>query len=202
MANVSKRFWLLALVGFGVACLLLLGYLLWGEVLGLVPADAPPTQVLIALWDAYGQARAVAQAEAEDAQLVSASTQWQEVSEQALLVGANNWSFTFYSPASSNVLDIVVSGGAARVVNQTRVWVAPKALAEGAWQEGPRDVLLVFLAYGGSVFLDEHPQAIVDLHLAEGDEGNPVWSIVALDAGDRGLLALLVDAETRQVLSD
>jgi hypothetical protein len=51
------------------------------------------------------------------------------------------------------------------------------------------------------MFLDEHPQAVVDLHLAESDSGSPVWAIVALDVSDRSLLSLLIDADTGQVLS-
>jgi hypothetical protein len=158
-------------------------------------------QTSIELWDAYGQAQAAAQAQAEDVQLVSASTQWQTASEEAVLDGSTNWSFVFYSPEDGNSIDVTVNVGTAQVVNQTRVWVAPAALAEGAWQAGPREALLVFLAYGGRAFLDEHPQAIVDLHLADG-ETETVWTVVALDPEDRSLFSLLIDAETSQVLFD
>ncbi|MDY6875403.1 MAG: hypothetical protein SWK90_04255 [Chloroflexota bacterium] len=204
--NRNDRLLRLLGIGLGMAGLLLLGYLLWGDVPGLASSATTtalptPTQVLITLWDAYEQARTAAQARAEDVQLVSASTQWQAASEQTLLAGASNWSFLFYSAASDNVLDIVVAAEKAQVVDQTQVWVAPKIMAKGAWQAGPRDALLVFLAYGGRAFLDEHPQAVLDLHLAESDSGIPVWTIVALDVGDRSMLSLLVDAGTGQVLS-
>ena len=76
-----------------------------------------------------------------------------------------------------------------------------EALAEGAWQAEPQDALQVFLAYGGQEFLDQHPQAVVNLHLAESEEEGPVWTIAALDPADRSLLSLAVSAETRQVLS-
>jgi len=207
MADNGKCKWLLVLpvAGLGIGYLLLLGYLVWGNAFSPIAAatiaSPTPTRMLVDLWDAYRQARAAAQAQAEDAQLVSASTQWQAVSEETLLDGANNWSFVFYSPANSSSLDAVVNAGTARVVNQTRVWVTPRALAEGGWQSGPQDALLVFLACGGRAFLDEHPQAMVDLHLAEDDEGGVVWTIVALDPKDRSVLSLLVDAESGQVLS-
>jgi len=204
----SKRNWLLVLsvAGLGIGSLFLMGYLLWGHAFSptakatAVPLN--PTPALVDLWDAYGQARGAAQAQAADAQLVSASTQWQAVGAEALLAGTGAWSFVFYSPQSGDSLDIVVSAGAAQVVNQTRVWVAPRGMAGGAWQAGPRDALLVFLAYGGRAFLDEHPLAVVDLHLAESDAGGAVWAIVALDPEDQSLFSLLVDAETRQVLSN
>jgi hypothetical protein len=208
MTGIGKRNWLLvlAVAGLGIGYLLLLGYLLWGNLLSPTAAatavSPTPTPALIDLWEAYRQARAAAQAQAEDAQLVSASTQWQAVGEEALLAGVDDWSFVFYSPESGDSLDIIVSAGAAQVVNQTPVWVAPRGMAEGAWRAGPRDALLVFLAHGGRAFLDEHPLAVVDLHLAGSDQGGPVWAIVALDPEERSLLSLLLDAETRQVLSN
>jgi len=206
MASKNRRNWLLVLplAGLGIGYLLLLGYLLFGNALGLKAAArsvslTPPPPV--DLWEAYGSAQAVAQARASDAQLVSASAHWHGVSEDALLGGPSNWTFVFYSPASEHSLDVVVNAGMARVVNQTQVWATPIAIAEGSWRAGPGDALLVFLACGGQAFLHEHPQAVVDLHLAGNDEGSPVWTIVALDPETRSLLSLLVDAETGQVLS-
>jgi hypothetical protein len=203
----DKINWLLVVpvVGLGIGYLLLLGYLLWGNVLGvkastrtMSPSAQPAT---VDLWDACGQAHAAAQAQSGDAQLVSASTQWHGVSESVLLNGTVNWTFVFYSPAEDRSLDVVVDAGEARVVNQMQVWNTPTALAEGAWQAGPGDALQAFLACEGRTFLDEHPQAMVDLHLAAGDGGEPVWSIVAMNPEGQGLLALLVDAETGQILS-
>ena len=206
MADRKKRTRLLVLpvAGLGIGYLLLLGYLLWGDVLGLraaTPAPLSPTPAPVDLWEAYEQAREAAQEQAADARLVSATTQVQAAGENALLEGASNWTFVFYSPAGSHSLDVVVNAGAARVVNQTQVWNAPTALSQGSWQAGPGEALLALLACGGREFLDEHPQAVVDLHLAQGAEGGPAWTIVALDSEGPSLLSLLIDAETGQVLS-
>ena len=188
-----------------VGCLLGIGYLVWRGVFGprsaAVPAPPAATRAVVELWDAYERARAAAQSQALDAQLVSASAQWQTADERALLAGASEWSFVFHSPGSGNALDVGVSAGAAQLVKETRVRVAPTALAGDAWGAGPKDALLAFLAYEGRVFLEGHPEAIVDLHLSENDEGRPVWTIVALDVSDRSLLSVVIDAETGEVLS-
>lgn len=203
----KKRVTVLLVIGLVVELVFLgyMGHTLWNRLLdqgAMINTSGAPTQVPVELWDAYEKAHAAAQTQAEDVQLVSASTQWQAVSEQALLDGTGNWSFVFYSPSSDNSFDVVVDDQQAQVVNQTRVWVASNLLADGAWQAGPREALLVFLAYGGRTFLAEHPQAMVDLHLADSDAGGAVWTMVTLDPEDRSLFSSLVDAETNQVLSE
>ena len=201
----ARKKWIAVVVAVGLVLdLALVGYvvyLLWNRGSGAVTVPSTPTQELVELWDAYEQARAAAQAQAEDAQLVSAKTQWQAVSEQELLDGTGGWSFVFYSRANSHTLDVVVNTGKAQVVKETRVWTDSSVLPEGAWRVGPRDALLVFLAYDGRLFLEQHPQAMVDLHLGDNGEGKVVWTLVALDPEDRSLLPVLIDAETMDVLS-
>jgi hypothetical protein len=206
MANTgARKKWIVVVVAVGlVVDLVLVGYvlyMLWGRSSGAAAVPSTQTQELIELWDAYEQARAAAQAQVEDAQLVSAKTQWQAVGEQELLDGTGSWSFVFYSQANSHTLDVVVSAGEAQMVKETQVWTDSSVLPEGAWQVGPRDALLVFLAYDGRLFLEEHPQAMVDLHLGDNGEGKVAWTLVALDPEDRSLLSVLIDAETMDVLS-
>ena len=203
---MDKRSWLLTLMvaGLCLGYLVLLGYLLWGDELGLKGATAAslsPAPVPVDLWDAYEQARSAARAQAPDAQLVSASAQWQAVSEDALLGGAGNWTLVFFSPTGNHFLDVVANGETARVVNQSPVWVAPASIAEGTWRSGPQDAVMAFLACGGRAFLDQHTQAVVDLHLAADEGGRPAWTVVALDPGDHSPVSVLIDAETGQVLS-
>ena len=205
MANKDKRTRLLILpvAGLGIGYLILLGYLLLGNSLGIkMTAATPRTSTPVDVWDAYEQARVAAQAEAPDGQLVSASTQWQAANEDALLNEAGNWTLVFYSPQSGHVLDVVVSGGVGRVMSRTQVRVAPQVVPEGVWQAGPADALRAFLACGGKAFLDEHPQPVIDLHLAGDEGGSVIWSVAALDPGGHDVLSLAVDAETGQVLSD
>ena len=207
-ANRGKKGnWVLELLVAVLAAggLAVLGYLVWRGVFGprsaAMPAPPAVTRAVVELWDAHERARAAAQSQALDAQLVSASAQWQTADERALLAGASEWSFVFYAPGSGNVLDVGASAGTAQLVKETRVWVAPAALAGDAWQAGPKDALLVFLAYEGRAFLEQHPQAVVNLHLGTGDGGRSVWSIVALDVSDRSQRSVVIDAETGEVLS-
>ena len=195
--------WLVVLAA--LAAVVVAGYLVLRGTSG-VPALASfaatptPTRAPVALWDAFEQAQMAARAKAADVRLVSASTQWQGPSEQALVAGAADWSFVFYTPSEKSSVDVVADVGTVQVVKLTRAWVAPRTLEEGPWRAGPHDALLVFLAYEGSDFLAQHPRAVVDLNLAESKAGGAVWTIVALDAEARQYLALVIDAVSGEVL--
>ena len=212
--NRGRRNRLEGLIGIGllgVSCLLASGLfvLLSQNNQQLAAAGAAPTSPAVAtatpepveIWDAYEQAYTAVQAQAQDAQLVSASAQWQAPDEEALWAGAANWAFAFYSSANGRVLDVAVGPEKAWVVNQSQVRTVPQTLTEGTWQSGPRDPLLMFLAYGGREFLEDHAQATIDLHLGARQDRGLVWSIVALDIENQESLAVLIAADTMQVLS-
>ncbi len=188
------------LVTLAVGCAMLYGYLLWQGDLSLGAAPSASSGQESDLWQAYGYAYAAARAEADDARLVSASTQWQAPSERALFEGTR-WTFVFYSAAERETLDLVVGDDGGRVVNRNRAWHTPTLLSGALWRAGPDEALRVFLDEGGRGFLSSHPQAIVDLYLGAGEERGAVWSITALDTGDRSLMSLRIDAGTYEVLS-
>ena len=203
----QRRDRLEAVAGIVLASLgvLLVAVLLWRYV-APSSSEEPSVGVIesepgIGLWDAYERAAAAAEAVAEDAQLVSASAQWQGPDEERLLAGADIWSFVFYAATNSSIVDIVVGDEAATVVNQTQVLSTPAALPEDAVRAGPRDPLLIFLAYGGSTFLEEYPSAIVDLHLGAGGGAEAVWSSSAIDIEQRKSVSVVIDAETHDVVS-
>lgn len=195
----------LTFLTLGIICLSLYGFLFWSDRIAGNPGPAAtppsPEQESVDLWDAYERARAAARHNGRDAQPVSASTQWQSATENALLTGASQWSFGFYVPNHNQALDVVVTRESARVADQSRVWDAPATLSEGAWREGPRDALLVFLARGGREFLESHEQAVVSMHLANSKGEGPLWDVAAVTMGDRSVFALRIDAETLEVLS-
>lgn len=203
--NYTQR-WISVLEVIGVLILLpLVGYLIYeqqGELFRTERrATTPvPTSPPVELWDAYEKALAVAKAHAEDAQLVSASTQWQAADKEALLAGSPRWSFTFYTAADGQILDITVEGERANFVKATKVWEAPPLLSGERWRFGPGEALLVFLAYGGEDFLTDHPKALTDLHLGPDSEGRTVWNVVAFDSETQALCSVTIDAATWQVL--
>ena len=203
----TKRERLEAVAGIVLASLgvLLVAVLLWRYVAPPSPEEpsvaVPEAEPGIGMWDAYERAAAAAQTGAEDARLVSASAQWQEPDEEELLAGAATWSFLFYSAASSSVLDVVVGDEAATLVNRTQVLSPPALMQENALRAGPRDPLLIFLAYGGSAFLEERPSATVDLHLGAGDGAEAVWSANAIDVEQGRSVSVVIDAETHDVVS-
>ncbi len=162
-------------------------------------AQPTPTRASVSLWDAYRWAEAAVRSEAADAQPVSASAQWSTVSPETLLQEPPQWAFVFYSPGRRTVFDLVVDAHQAQVANRSQVWTPPQVLQPGAWQRGPRDALLVFLAYGGQEFLEEHSQAVVSLHLA-AEEGKTMWNIATLDWESQETLSILIDAENLEVL--
>ncbi|HDQ73888.1 MAG TPA: hypothetical protein ENN19_17595 [Chloroflexi bacterium] len=164
------------------------------------PVETEPAA--LNLWEAYEQALIAARVQANDVQLVSASTYWHVVDGQSPGEANGSWSFVFYSPSNSHSFDVVVDVDEAYVVNRARIWKAPDLLAPGRWQAGPKEALQVFFAYGGQSFIeDHHPQATIDLHLAAGADGKAVWSIVALDPAGGDPLAISIDAETWRVVS-
>jgi hypothetical protein len=185
------------LIALGIVCLLLIGFFVWTRLFGF---GQPATGGLIELWDAYEDALGAAQGAADDAQLVSASASWQAASEDGLLAGSSNWAFRFYSPASRQVFDVGANAETAWVALETRVWHTPDHLEEGSWSEGPKDALLVFLAYGGREFIESHSQAMVDVHLSAQEGGEATWSITVLEGDSQDVLSLLIDAESMQVL--
>jgi hypothetical protein len=164
-----------------------------------VPPTAGPAN--LGVWDGYGWAFGAAQAEASDAQLVSASAQWQAPQEDALLAGSDTWAFTFYSEARDRIIDVVVTTDGAWVVNQSEAGRAPALLTNGKWHEGPRDALLISLAHGVRDFMAAHPQATVELRLNQHDDGYPLWNVIAVDSQSRESFVVTVNAATMAMVS-
>jgi hypothetical protein len=198
----------IALIGIS---LLVVGYLTWqaGNSLQQKAAGpktvkitvAPPTPSTLEMWDAYERAQAAIWQEALDVQLVSATTQWQAATEKEVLNGADNWVFTFYSPAKGQLIVARVNPERAQAVHRTQTQAVPARLPEGRWHEGPKDALLIFMANGGRAFMEAHPTAVIDLHFGDYEGRGPAWDILASDAESREIVKVVIDAETMDILT-
>jgi hypothetical protein len=162
---------------------------------------APPTPSTLEMWDAYERAQEAVWQETLDAQPVSATAQWQAATERQVLAGADNWVFTFYSPAEKRLIVVHVNVGRAQAVHSTRLQTAPAQLTEGRWHEGPKDALLIFMAHGGRAFMETHPNAVIDLHLGDYEGRGPAWNILVSDAESLDTVMVTIDAETMRVLT-
>ena len=197
----------IALIGLS---LLVVGYLTWqagnslqkmGEPKTVKITVAPPTPPTLEMWDAYERAQAAAWQAAPDARLVSATAQWQGATEKEMLAGADNWVFTFYSPKEGQLIVVHVSPEKAQAVHRTQMQVPPAQLAEGRWQEGPKDALLIFMANGGRAFMETHPGAVIDLHFGNYEGRGAAWDILASDTESREVVTVVIDAETMRILT-
>ncbi len=193
----------MTLLVLAIVAVSLYGYLFWGGRLARKSpgADPAPPQQWVDLWDAYERAQVVVQENGTAAPAVSASAQWQRATPKGLLTGASQWSFKFYAAESAEIVHVVVAGEAARLAGRTSAADVPTTLKEGAWLDGPRDPLLVFLAHGGRDFLEKHREAVVSVHLAEVAAEGASWDVAALSTEDRSVLAVRIDAETLKVRS-
>lgn len=182
-----------------------IGYLVAGVLFNnsLGDSPSPPAAVSepVTIWAGYQLALDAVRTQASDAQLVSAATQWRAATEDQLLAGASTWSFLFYSQSRGSTFDVVVSERSARVVNETETWRRSQTMTEGEWRKGPKDALLVFLAFGGREFIGQNPDAAVDLHLGMRDDGHVVWSLVGLGDPGQAPETVQIDAETGEVLA-
>ena len=161
----------------------------------------PPTPLTLELWNAYERARIAVLQQTPDAQLISATTQWQAAIEREMLIGADDWVFTFYTPAEKQIVIAQVNEGQAQIVQRMQVQAAPPSLTEGRWHEGPNDALLVFMANGGRTFIEAHPEAAINLRLGDYENRGPAWSIHASDFESQDVILVVIDAETMRVLN-
>jgi len=107
------------------------------------------------------------------------------------------WSFFYYSPATRELVGVVVGREQLYWIPPLEISYTPKSIptlppygVEVAW--------LSFRAAGGEQFLQAHPQAMVSFRLRPYERGGIVWSVAAYDGLD--YLEVLIDADSGAVL--
>jgi hypothetical protein len=152
--------------------------------------------------DAYPLALEKAQTWQTDAQLVSATASWRDLTAEQLLEEDASWGFTFFSPQSRQIKIISVTEAGAQGVESINVPPTLRVLDVTSWQVDSPQVLGLFLDRGGRDFLAQHPEATVSLRLGleEGGEGL-VWLAFGIDNTDRSTMTLQIDGNSGNVMS-
>ena len=152
--------------------------------------------------NAYPAALSEAQNWQTDAQLVSVTASWANVSSETDLIEEAPWGFTFFSPQTRLVAVVSVSAHGAAVAQTSSATAKTRPFEPAAWQVDSTDVLKLFLNNGGRAFVTEHPGATVSLRGGLEESGaRLVWYAIGLHSGDRATLVVAIDATSGDVLS-
>jgi hypothetical protein len=151
---------------------------------------------------AYPAALAAAQAWQSDAQLVSATTSWSDLTADELFEAETSWGFTFHSPQTREIRIVSAAADGAEGIESLPATARTRGVDVGFWQVDSPQVLDLFLNHGGRDFLAQHPGATVSLRLGPEEGGERlVWLAFGIYTADRSTMTLQVDANTGEVIS-
>jgi len=151
--------------------------------------------------DAYPQALQEAQTWQPDADLVSASASWREVTAEQLLEEDASWGFTFFSAQTRQIRVVAVNREGAKGAENVDVPPTVRTVDTASWQLDSPEVLRLFLDHGGRDFLAQHPGATVSLRLGLEEGGERlVWHAFGIYSTDRSTITLSVDANSGDVI--
>jgi hypothetical protein len=198
-------------VGLGVlimALLLALAFFLLNILYAVnAPTSAAPhgrTQIWRAtdsgmtLEESAQKAEARAREWAEDVVLIRAEAPWRPgEAGRELETPPVTWSFFYYSPATRELVGVVVGREQLYWIPPLEISYTPKAIP-ALPQYGVEVAWLSFRAAGGEAFLRAHPQTMVGFRLRPYEGGGIVWSVAAYDGQD--YLEVLIDADSGAVL--
>jgi hypothetical protein len=150
----------------------------------------------------YPTALEAARAWQDDAQLVSATASWRDLTADQLLERRASWGFTFFSPQTRQMRIISVSKEGTEEVESISVPPTIRTADVESWQIDSPDVLRLFLDGGGRDFMAQYPDGTVSLRLGPQEGGDRlVWMAFGIYSPDRATIALQVDAATGEVIS-
>jgi len=151
--------------------------------------------------DAYPMALREAQSWQADAQLVSATASWGELTAEQLLQEGTSWGITFFSPQTRQIRIVSVTQGGAEGVESIDVPPTVRTADVTSWRVDSPEVLRLFLDHGGRDFLGQHPGATVSLRLGpEENSERLVWLAFGIYSADRSSMSLQVDASSGEVI--
>jgi hypothetical protein len=151
--------------------------------------------------EAYPIALEAGQAWQGDAQFVSATASWRDLTAEQLLEENATWGFTFFSPQTRQIRIISVTEGGAEGTKGINIPPNVHTVDVASWQVDSPQVLDLFLNNGGRDFLAQYPDATVSLRLGPQDGGERlVWMAFSIYSPDKRTMTLIVDANSGEII--
>jgi hypothetical protein len=134
---------------------------------------------------------------AGDAQLVSASANWPNVTALDQVGQPVEWSYRFYSPAKERlfIVKIALDNQVTTIEPPVKITVPPGSFSADRWLVDSPTALALWLDYGGAELLRRNPglEVLIQLrHLKNYD--SPVWMVAGLDKRTQDIHIVVVDA--------
>lgn len=152
----------------------------------------------LTLEESAQRAEARARAWADDVFLIRAEAPWRPgEAGRELETPPVTWSFFYYSPATRELVGVVVGREELYWIPPLEISYTPKSIP-ALPQYGVEVAWLSFRAAGGEDFLRVHPQTMVGFRLRPYEGGGIVWSVAAYDGQD--YIEVLIDADSGAIL--
>jgi hypothetical protein len=149
---------------------------------------------------AYTRAEAVAKGWQEDARLVSARAAWGNATESGFREGKTSWAFYFLSPQARQIRIFSVTAEEAVGTRTMDALSISDGIDLTLWQVDSPQAIQLFLDEGGQAFLDQHPDAGVNLQLILDEQNRQVWMASGFSGSDQASLTVILDAQTGEVV--
>jgi len=152
--------------------------------------------------EALPSAQEAARAWQEDAQLVSANASWRGLPADELLEEEASWAFAYFSPGARALRVLQVTPEGAEEAETMDANPNAKVVDADSWHVDSGEVLSTFLQQGGRDFLQENPEATVNLRLGSTEDGGSlVWLAMGISSADKRTIVVQVDPVTGAVKS-
>jgi hypothetical protein len=149
-------------------------------------------------------AQGAAQGWSNDAQLVSANTNWPQIFSKDQVGAPSEWTYRFYSPGKARLFNVKVQpdGQVQSFEHLVEITLAPPALDTSAWVMDSPAALAIWLDYGGAELIRRNPglEVLIQLrHLNKYPE--PVWMVIGSDQRSQKVQIVVIDVKAGKVVT-
>lgn len=151
---------------------------------------------------AYGLAQNHVNKWQNDAQLISATATWPpNLTVGTVLVGAETWNFTFYSPSVREAVNVSVTESSATLGRPYEVQGNLQPIGPSAWKINSDEAITIFMANGGNDFFVSEQDVLLTTQLTTVAESRKLeWLIAAISDKTGHGLTIIIDGATGEVL--